>query len=163
MRDIWCTLLRRAGWTVASEQLVHTTPGVTKRADLLATTAGGQAYAFDLTFFAPLDDSEAPGPHLHRIRKLNAKAARYGVPAGHTLPHGTTLTSVTYSASRPFLHSHAVHLLRRAILATAGLHDHAHGPAWGFHLASLPREFASRLGHCFQTWAWRMAFACHPR
>ena len=157
MRDTWCSLLRRAGWTAADEQLVHTAPQVTKRADLLATTPGGLAFALDLTFTSPLDDA-ASGPHLHRVH--HAKAARYGVTPNQPLTHGPTLVPITYSATRPFLHSHAVHLLYRAVMATAGLHD---PPAAGFHLASLTREFAAQLGRCFQTWVWRMAFSCQPR
>ena len=57
MRDVWCTLLRRAGWTVCSEQLVLTAPQASKRADLPATTPGGLAFALDLTFSAALDDA----------------------------------------------------------------------------------------------------------
>ena len=161
MRDVWCSLLRRAGWTVATEQLVLIGPNTSKRADLLATTPGGLSYALDLTFSAPLDDAGPPGPHLHRVH--SAKAARYGVGPGLALPHGTILTPVTYSATRPFLHSHPVHLLYRAVLAAAGLLDAAAPSARGFQLTSLTSEFAASLGHCFQTWAWRMAFACQPR
>ena len=158
MRDAWCSLLRRAGWTVGTEQLVHTAPHASKRADLLVTTPGGLAYALDLTFTAPLDDAAPSGPHLHRVHQ--AKAARYGVPAGQPLPHGTTLLPITFAATRPFMHSHAVHLLYRAILAAAGSLD---ASARGFLLSSLTAEFAATLGHCFQTWAWRMAFSCQPR
>ena len=161
MRDTWCSLLRQAGWTVAVEQLVHTAPQVSKRADLLATTAGGLAYALDLALAAPLDDAAAPGPHLHCVH--HPKAARYAVTSTQPLPHSTTLVPITYSATRPFLHSHAVHLLYRAVLAAAGMHDPPAAAARGFHLASLTREFAAQLGHCFQTWAWRMAFSCQSR
>ena len=161
MRDAWSSLLRRAGWTVSTEQLVHTAPHASKRADLLVTTPGGLAYALDLTFSAHLADDAPVGPHLHRIH--NAKAARYGVSAAQPLPHGTTLVPITYAATRPFMHSHAVHLLYRAILAAAGSLDPPAPSARGFLLASLTAEFAATLGHCFQTWAWRMAFSCQPR
>ena len=41
MRDIWCTLLRKAGWTVCTGRLVLTAPQASKRADILVTTQGG--------------------------------------------------------------------------------------------------------------------------
>ena len=52
---------------------------------------------------APLDDTAPVNLHLYRAR--NAKAARYGVPAGHSLPHDSVLTLVSCSTTRPFLHS----------------------------------------------------------
>ena len=149
MRDVWSTFLRRAGWTVCSEQLVLTAPHASKRADLLATTPGGLAFALDLTFSAPLDDAGPPGPHLHRVNA--AKAARYGVSPCAALPQGTVVTPITYCAHRPFLHSHGVHLLHRAILAAAGLREHSAPHARGFLVSSLTSEFAGALGHCFQT------------
>ena len=95
MRDIWCTLLRKAGWTVSIEQLVLTAPQASKRADILVTTQGGLAFALDLTFSAPLDDAGPPGPHLHCVNA--AKAARYGVSPCSTLPQGTVLTRLWHT------------------------------------------------------------------
>ena len=71
MRDCWATLLKRARWTVASEQLLHIGPHQTKRADLLVTTTGGTAFALDLTFSAPLVDDGPPGDHMQPRREAS--------------------------------------------------------------------------------------------
>ena len=83
MRDVWSSLLRRAGrWLLNSLRTLH--QASPNRLTFWSPLPVVMPMPWTSLSSAPLDDSVPSGPHFHRIH--NAKAARYGVPAGNTPP-----------------------------------------------------------------------------
>ena len=158
MRDAWSDLLRQAGWHPNPEQVVRTGPDTTHRADIVATSPGGHAYALDLHFTAPLSDRDPPGDHLQRAAM--AKAARYHTCPGGSLPGGTLCYPVVYAATRPFLHDRGLTLLFWIMRDLAAKTESASTARWGYHLAAVTSSATAALGHAYAIASWRHFLAC---
>ena len=139
------SLLRAAGSHAHLEQEVQKPDGGFRRADIVAIHHSGEQLALDVQCTGCSDYQVSSTAHL--TSQDTAKAGRYGVAPGATLPSGVYLLPLMHLSGIPCMGLHATLLLHRLVHLQASATAPPTSSSWGAPLARTQLSATAALIH----------------